>query len=52
VLIKAAKERPCAQTPLGRIGQPNDSAKVAVFLASSDSDWLTGEVAGASGGMR
>jgi len=41
-----------AQTPLGRIGQPNDIAKVAVFLASSDSDWLTGEVVGASGGMR
>ena len=32
-----------AQTPLGRIGQPNDIASIAVFLASDDSGWLTGE---------
>ena len=41
-----------AQTPLGRIGQPRDIAPVAVFLASSDSEWLTGEVLTASGGLR
>ena len=41
-----------AQTPLGRVGQPDDIAKVAVFLASSDSGWLTGEVMLASGGQR
>lgn len=40
------------QTPLGRIGQPNDIAPIAVFLASDDSGWLTGEVMIASGGMR
>lgn len=40
------------QTPLGRIGQPNDIAPVAVFLASDDSRWLTGETIIASGGMR
>jgi 3-oxoacyl-[acyl-carrier protein] reductase len=40
------------QTPLGRIGQPNDIAKVAVFLASEDSAWLTGERITASGGLR
>lgn len=40
------------QTPLGRIGQPNDIAPVAVFLASADSGWLTGEIVVASGGMR
>ncbi len=39
-----------AQTPLGRIGQPDDIAKVAVFLASDDSGWLTGEKLFASGG--
>jgi len=39
-----------AQTPLGRFGQPEDVAPVAVFLASSDSGWLTGEVIRASGG--
>jgi 3-oxoacyl-[acyl-carrier protein] reductase len=41
-----------AQTPLGRIGQPEDLAPVAVFLASSDSGWLTGETLLASGGLR
>jgi 3-oxoacyl-[acyl-carrier protein] reductase len=40
------------QTPLGRIGQPDDIASVAVFLASNDSAWLTGEQLLATGGMR
>ena len=39
-----------AQTPLGRIGQPVDIAKVAVFLASDDSGWVTGETLLVSGG--
>jgi 3-oxoacyl-[acyl-carrier protein] reductase len=41
-----------AQTPLGRIGQPDDIASIAVFLASSDSYWLSGERFYAGGGMR
>ncbi len=41
-----------AQTPLGRIGQPEDIASVAVFLASDDSAWLTGEQILAGGGLR
>jgi 3-oxoacyl-[acyl-carrier protein] reductase len=41
-----------AQTPLGRIGQPEDIAPIAVFLASNDSGWLTGETLVASGGLR
>lgn len=41
-----------AQTPLGRFGQPEDIARVAVFLASDDSGWLTGERITASGGYR
>jgi 3-oxoacyl-[acyl-carrier protein] reductase len=41
-----------AQTPLGRIGQPDDIASVAVFLASDDSAWLSGEQLLATGGMR
>lgn len=41
-----------SRTPLGRMGQPNDIAKVAVFLASDDSAWLTGERISASGGFR
>jgi len=39
-----------SQTPLGRIGQPDDTAKVAVFLASEDSGWVTGETLLVSGG--
>jgi len=39
-------------TPLGRLGQPQDIAKVAVFLASEESAWLTGERIAASGGFR
>jgi 3-oxoacyl-[acyl-carrier protein] reductase len=41
-----------AQTPLGRIGQPQDIATVAAFLASDDSYWLTGELVKAGGGLR
>ena len=41
-----------AQTPLGRLGQPEDIARVAVFLASADSGWLSGETIAASGGFR
>jgi 3-oxoacyl-[acyl-carrier protein] reductase len=41
-----------AQTPLGRTGQPSDIASIAVFLASNDAGWLTGEKLTASGGLR
>ncbi len=41
-----------AQTPLGRIGQPQDIAPAAVFLASADSGWITGETFYISGGLR
>ena len=41
-----------AQTPLGRLGQPGDIAKVAVFLASDDAEWVNGERISVSGGMR
>jgi 3-oxoacyl-[acyl-carrier protein] reductase len=41
-----------ADTPLGRFGQPDDIARVAVFLACDDSAWLTGERLTASGGYR
>jgi len=39
------------QTPLGRIGQPDDVGPVAVFLASNDSRWVTGQKLLVSGGM-
>jgi 3-oxoacyl-[acyl-carrier protein] reductase len=41
-----------ARTPLGRIAQPEDIGPIAVFLASADSGWLTGETLLASGGLR
>lgn len=40
-----------AQTPLGRMGQPDDIASVATFLASDDSKWITGQVLQVSGGV-
>src|SRR5207248_10350087 len=41
-----------AQTPLGRIGKPQDIAPAAVFLASNDSRWTTGETLHIAGGFR
>jgi 3-oxoacyl-[acyl-carrier protein] reductase len=41
-----------AQTPLGRIGQPSDIAGAAVFLASPDSAWITGQTFVIAGGYR
>lgn len=41
-----------AQTPLGRIGQPQDISGAAAFLASSDADWITGEAFVIAGGFR
>ncbi|MTH15691.1 glucose 1-dehydrogenase [Flavobacterium sp. LC2016-01] len=41
-----------SETPLGRVGKPDDIAKVAVFLASEDSYWITGETIAVSGGQR
>lgn len=40
------------QTPLQRMGQPDDIAQVVTFLASEESKWLTGEIIIASGGAR
>ena len=41
-----------AKTPLGRLGQPDDIARVAVFLTSPDAAWVTGETVLATGGLR
>lgn len=41
-----------AATPLGRLGKPHDIAGAAVFLASSDSSWITGETMLIGGGFR
>ncbi|MCF6406433.1 glucose 1-dehydrogenase [Chitinophaga filiformis] len=41
-----------SETPLGRVGKPDDIANVAVFLASEDSYWINGELIAVSGGQR
>jgi len=40
-----------AKTPLGRLGRVRDIAPLAVFLASDESAWITGEVIRAAGGL-
>lgn len=40
------------QTPLGRIGQPDDIANVVLLLASDEAGWITGQVISAAGGLR
>jgi 3-oxoacyl-[acyl-carrier protein] reductase len=47
-----ASDSIAAITPLGRIGQPGDIAPPVVFLASTDSGWITGECLYATGGLR
>jgi 3-oxoacyl-[acyl-carrier protein] reductase len=41
-----------AQTPLGRVGETEDIAPAAVFFASDDSAWITGETLVIAGGLR
>ena len=48
----AFTESTIPRTPLGRVGQPEDIAKVALFLASDDSGWITGETVLAGGSVR
>src|SRR5262245_2169911 len=47
---KEAKRRLLARTPLGRIGEPDEIASIAVFLASSEASYMTGETIYADGG--
>jgi len=45
-----AKRRLLSRTPLGRVGEPDEVASVAAFLASSDASYLTGETVYVDGG--
>jgi NAD(P)-dependent dehydrogenase (short-subunit alcohol dehydrogenase family) len=51
-LPSGARDGMIALTALGRLGRPEDIADVVAFLASDDARWITGEVIGASGGLR
>lgn len=51
VLTDAAKEAMLSQVPQKRVGTPEDVAKAVAFLASSESDYITGEVIKVTGGM-
>ena len=46
------EKQSAARTPLGRIGQADDIAPAAVFFASDDSKWITGETLLVTGGLR
>ena len=52
VIGSDVEKRFVAQTPLGRTGEPDDIAPVAVFLASDESRWVTGDTLVVSGGLR
>jgi len=46
-----SRKRAESQSPLGRIGQPQDIAPAVVYLASPDSSWITGETLYIAGGL-
>jgi 3-oxoacyl-[acyl-carrier protein] reductase len=50
-LSDSVKEKILSEIPLSRIGQPNDVAQAALFLASSQADYITGQVLTVDGGM-
>ena len=51
-IISALGEQTAAQTPLGRIGVPDDIAPAVVFFSSDDASWITGETLVIAGGLR
>lgn len=51
-ITSAIEQEAVANTPLGRIGQPEDIADVAVFLASEQARWVTGQLIYVGGGHR
>jgi 3-oxoacyl-[acyl-carrier protein] reductase len=51
-IMPELERRVVAETPLGRVGQPEDLADVIVFLASEQARWVTGQMISVSGGRR
>jgi 3-oxoacyl-[acyl-carrier protein] reductase len=52
VMGGSAEQWHLSETPLGRVGKPDDIANVALFLASEESYWINGELIAVSGGQR
>ncbi|MFA6170038.1 MAG: 3-oxoacyl-[acyl-carrier-protein] reductase [Candidatus Margulisiibacteriota bacterium] len=50
-LTDEVKQKMMAQIPAGKLGQPEDIANAAVFLASAEADYITGQVLAVNGGM-
>lgn len=50
-IVEKSKDELMAQIPLGRVGKPADIANAAAFLASSDADYITGQVLSVNGGL-
>jgi 3-oxoacyl-[acyl-carrier protein] reductase len=50
-LPEAQREAILAQTPLGRLGQPQDIATAVLFLATREADFITGETLNVNGGL-
>jgi len=51
IMPQEAVDQLIQQTPLGRLGQPNDVADVVAFLVSEDAHWITGQNIQANGGI-
>jgi 3-oxoacyl-[acyl-carrier protein] reductase len=51
IMPQEAIDRPIEQTPLGRLGQPDDVANVVAFLVGDDAHWVTGQNIQANGGI-
>ena len=50
--LRVTAVEPGQNTPLGRVGAPDDIASVVAFLASDDARWITGSLVQAAGGLR
>ena len=51
VLSDKVKDTACAQSPLGKFGEPEDIAEAVAFLASDEARYITGQVINVDGGM-